>query len=128
MTNRLSKETSIAAASLLGIAVYLTARFGFHLRERDSRWILIAVLIAGVPLLFDLVKKLAAFEVGSDALAGISIITSAILGEYLAGAIIVLMLSGGKPCAMARLATGHRKLPAPWPITKRTPRLRASLI
>jgi len=92
MSNRLSKETWIAAASLFGIAAYLIARFGF---QRDSRWILIAVLIAGIPLLFDLLKKVAAFEVGSDALAGISIITSAILGEYLAGAIIVLMLSGG---------------------------------
>ena len=91
--HRLSKETWIALASLLGIAVYLIARFALH--ARYSEWALIAVLIAGVPLLFDLLKKLATFEVGSDALAGISIITSAILGEYLAGAIIVLMLSGG---------------------------------
>jgi heavy metal translocating P-type ATPase len=90
---RLPKETWIALAALLGIAVYLIARFAFH--ARFSEWALIAVLIAGLPLLFDLLKKLAAFEVGSDALAGISIITSAILGEYLAGAIIVLMLSGG---------------------------------
>jgi heavy metal translocating P-type ATPase len=90
---RLPKETWIALASLLGIAIYLVARFALH--ARFSEWALIAVLIAGVPLLFDLLKKLAAFEVGSDALAGISIITSAILGEYLAGAIIVLMLSGG---------------------------------
>jgi len=87
------KETWIAFASLLGIAIYLIARFAFH--ARLSEWALIAVLIACLPLLFDLLKKLAAFEVGSDALAGISIITSAILGEYLAGAIIVLMLSGG---------------------------------
>ena len=92
---RLSKETWIAAASIAGISAYLVARFVLHLQEHETRWILIAVLVAGVPLLFDLLKKLAAFEVGSDALAGISIITSAILGEYLAGAIIVLMLSGG---------------------------------
>jgi heavy metal-(Cd/Co/Hg/Pb/Zn)-translocating P-type ATPase len=90
---RLTKETWIALASILGIAVYLVTRFGFHARLSD--WALIAVLLAGIPLLFDLLKKLAAFEVGADALAGISIITAAILGEYLAGAIIVLMLSGG---------------------------------
>jgi len=89
----LPKETWIAVASVLGIAIYLIARFAFH--ARFSEWALIAVLVSGAPLLFDLLKKLAAFEVGSDALAGISIITSAILGEYLAGAIIVLMLSGG---------------------------------
>jgi heavy metal translocating P-type ATPase len=90
---RLSKETWIASASIAGIAAYLIARFLFHAPHSD--WALIAVLIAGIPLLFDLLKKLAALEVGSDALAGISIITSAILGEYLAGAIIVLMLAGG---------------------------------
>jgi heavy metal translocating P-type ATPase len=90
---RLSKETWIAIAALIGIATYLVARFALHSRFSDG--VLIAVLIAGVPLLFDLLKKLAAFEVGADALAGISIITAAILGEYLAGAIIVLMLSGG---------------------------------
>lgn len=90
-----TKETWIALASLLGIALYLIARFLFQLPERNTRWILIAVLVSGVPLLVDLLKKLAAREVGSDALAGISIVTSVILGEYLAGAIIVLMLSGG---------------------------------
>jgi heavy metal translocating P-type ATPase len=92
---RLSKETGIALASLLGIAIYLVLRFVVHAPERTWAWPLFVVLIAGAPLLFDLLKKLAALEVGSDALAGISIITSAILGEYLAGAIIVLMLSGG---------------------------------
>jgi heavy metal translocating P-type ATPase len=83
---QLSKETWIAAASLLGIAAYLIVR---------NDWALIAVLFLAIPLMFDLLKDLAKFEVGSDALAGISIVTSALLGEYLAGAIIVLMLSGG---------------------------------
>ncbi|HEX3071916.1 MAG TPA: heavy metal translocating P-type ATPase [Thermoanaerobaculia bacterium] len=91
----LSKETWIAFASLLGISISLILRFVVHAPARTSDWVLIAVLLAGLPLLFDLLKKLAAFEVGSDALAGISILTAAILGEYLAGAIIVLMLSGG---------------------------------
>jgi len=91
----LTKESAIAFASILGIAVYLVLRFALHTPARIAEWSLIAVLIAGLPLLFDLLKKLAALEVGSDALAGISIVTSAILGEYLAGAIIVLMLAGG---------------------------------
>src|SRR3954451_25065349 len=89
----LSKETWIAFASLLGIAIYLVARFTFH--ARFSEWALFAVLVAGVPLLIDLLKKLVAFDVRADALDGISIVTAGILGEYLAGAIIVLMLSGG---------------------------------
>ena len=114
-----SKETWIAFASLLGIAVYLVARFLFRVPERYSEWALITVLIASAPLLFDLLKKLATFEVGSDALAGISIVTSVILSEYLAGAIIVLMLSGGTALelhamrrASAVLAALAKRLPS----------------
>jgi heavy metal translocating P-type ATPase len=92
---RLSKETWIAIVALAGIGAYLVLRFLAHLPTSATEWLLILVLLAGIPLLIDLVKKLAAFEVGSDALAAISIVTSAILGEYLAGAIIVLMLAGG---------------------------------
>jgi heavy metal translocating P-type ATPase len=113
-----SKETWIALAAILGIAVYLVARFLFHLPPGISDWSLIAVLVAGTPLLFDLLKKLIAIEVGSDALAGISIITSAILGEYLAGAIIVLMLAGGT--ALELYAT-HRASAVLSALAKRLP-------
>jgi heavy metal translocating P-type ATPase len=51
--------------------------------------------VGGAPLLFDLLKRAAHLEFGSDVLAGLSITASAVLGEYLAGSIIVLMLSGG---------------------------------
>ena len=115
----MTKETWIAFASLLGIGVYLVARFLLRAPERYSEWALIVVLIASAPLLFDLLKKLATFEVGSDALAGISIVTSVILGEYLAGAIIVLMLSGGTALelhamrrASAVLAALAKRLPS----------------
>jgi heavy metal translocating P-type ATPase len=53
------------------------------------------LLVGGAPLLFGLLKRAAHREFGSDLLAGLSIAVSALLGEYLAGAIIVLMLSGG---------------------------------
>jgi heavy metal translocating P-type ATPase len=89
------KETWIASAAILGIGAYLVCRhvfsYGIH-----SRWILIAVLlIGGIPILVDLTKKALAGEFGADFLAGLSIITSAVIGEYLAGSIVVLMLSGG---------------------------------
>jgi heavy metal translocating P-type ATPase len=53
------------------------------------------LLVGGAPLLFGLLKRAARREFGSDLLAGLSIAVSALLGEYLAGSIIVLMLSGG---------------------------------
>ncbi|MCA9294638.1 MAG: cadmium-translocating P-type ATPase [Phycisphaerales bacterium] len=55
----------------------------------------VALVLGGVPLVWDLFLNLIRFEFGSDLLAGISIVTAAILGEYLAGTLVVLMLSGG---------------------------------
>jgi hypothetical protein len=58
---------------------------------------LVALLIlGGLPLVWDLLRKLLAGTFGSDLLAGISIVTSILLGEYLAGVLVVLMLSGGE--------------------------------
>ncbi len=72
-------------------------RFGFHSRAETYRLPLLAALgLGGLPLLYELLLKLMRREFGSDLLGGISIITSVILGEYLAGSIIVLVLSGGE--------------------------------
>ena len=58
--------------------------------------LLVALAFGGVPVLIALVVKLLRGEFGSDLLAGISIVTSVLLGEYLAGTLVVLMLSGGE--------------------------------
>ena len=85
---RASADPLIVAAALGGILTHFTLH---------SRWPLVAVLvIGGVPLVPRLLWKGAQGEFGSDQLAGISILASALLGEYLAGAIVVLMLSGGE--------------------------------
>ena len=54
------------------------------------------LLLGGAPLVWDLLTKLAGGTFGSDLLAGLSIVTSVLLGEYLAGVLVVLMLSGGE--------------------------------
>jgi heavy metal translocating P-type ATPase len=57
---------------------------------------LIAVLVlGGLPLLFRLLVKIGHGDLGADLLAGISIMTSLWLTEWLAGSLVVLMLSGG---------------------------------
>jgi heavy metal translocating P-type ATPase len=90
------KETYIALLAMLGISMHLIVRFGFHAAARQYNLPLILVLtIGGAPLLFDLLRRIIRREFGSDLLAGLSIAASAVLGEYLAGSIVVLMLSGG---------------------------------
>ncbi len=57
--------------------------------------LVVMLVLGGLPLVWDLLTKLFAGTFGSDLLAGISIVTSVLLGEYLAGVLVVLMLSGG---------------------------------
>jgi heavy metal translocating P-type ATPase len=86
----------IAAVATLGIAVHLTLRFGFGVRDLAQNLPLVVVLaFGGLPLVVRLIQKSLAREFGSDLLAGISIIASALMGQYLVGSIVVLMLSGG---------------------------------
>ncbi|HSU29715.1 MAG TPA: heavy metal translocating P-type ATPase [Bryobacteraceae bacterium] len=90
-----SKEIWIAIVAAVGLALNLVFRYTAP-HAPYGRWSLAAVLLAGGALLVvELAKKALAGEFGSDLLAGLSIITSALIGEYLAGSIVVLMLSGG---------------------------------
>ena len=90
-------EGIIAVIALLGILISLFLRFATDAAEPTyNRPLIIALVLGGIPILIDLSKHISKREFGSDVLAGITIVTAAILGEYLAGVIIVLMLSGGE--------------------------------
>lgn len=69
-------------------------------------------------MLYDLLRDALARQFGSDLLGGISVITSVVLGEYLAGAIIVLMLSGGQALESYALRSASSVLAA---LAKRMP-------
>ena len=94
--SRLSKETYIAGITILAIALHLVLRYATHSPPRLALApLLVALLIGGTPLVFDLANKVLHREFGSDLLAGISILTAVALGQFLVAAIVVLMLSGG---------------------------------
>jgi hypothetical protein len=78
------QTTTIATLSLLAIVLHLVLRFGFGTAPGVSRIPLFATFVFGLPLLYDLLRKLLRREFGSDLLGGISIVTSILLGEYLA--------------------------------------------
>lgn len=83
------RQALIAILALIAIALHLVLHWAL--------WPLWAALVlGGTPLIFGLLKKLMRREFGSDLLAGISIVVSVWLGEYLAGTLVVLMLSGGE--------------------------------
>lgn len=99
---KLKRESVIALLACVGIALFGVLHFSAYSREHwgpllGPDWPLAFVLVlGGGPLIWDLAKQAIRREFGSDLLAGISIVTSLALHEYLAGSIVVLMLSGGQ--------------------------------
>jgi heavy metal translocating P-type ATPase len=121
--SRATSENIIAVLSLLGIGGYLALRYALDLGHRVYTLSLNAALssaaaeiyrgqlvfplelaqlplltvlaLGGIPLLYQLGVKLRQGDWGADLLAGMSIVTAVLLNEYLAGSLVVLMLSGG---------------------------------
>ncbi len=113
------KTTVIAAFSIVAILLHLVLRFGVRAEPGTYRIPLLATLVlGGLPLLYELLRKVLKREFGSDLLGGVSIITSILLGEYLAGSIIVLMLSGGEALESYALRSASSVLAA---LAKRVP-------
>jgi len=101
-----TKETYIAALSFAATLLHLLLKYFFHLSSsRANLPLFVALLIGGLPLVWELLKKLFNREFGSDLLAGMSILTAVFLQEYLVATIVVLMLSGG--AALETFATAR---------------------
>lgn len=121
---RLNKELVIAGIAIAAIALHLAFRF---LLPHSVSWqgvdlatwpLWIALALGGVPLVLGLLKDLFHLRFGSDLLAGCSIVTAVLLQEYLAGVLVVLMLSGGQALenyavrnASSALAALARRMP-----------------
>lgn len=108
------KPLLIAGLALGAIVTHLLFRFGAGLSPVTANLpLFVALAGGGVPLVYDLARKAWRREFGSDLLAGMSIVVSVLLGEYLAGTLVVLMLSGGEAIesyALGRAASVLRAL------------------
>lgn len=90
------RDLVIACIALLGITSYIFLRYIFHVTGfAQVLPLYLTLILGGVPLVFRLIQKALAREFGSDLLAGLSIVVSIVMGQYLVGAIVVFMLSGG---------------------------------
>lgn len=113
------KSTVIAILAIVTILAHLVLRYGLHAAPGTYQTpLFITLVIGGLPLLSELFMKFLKREFGSDLLGGLSIITSILLGEYLAGSIIVLMLSGGEALESYALRSASSVLAA---LAKRMP-------
>ncbi len=95
-------QAVIAALAVAAVGCHLVMRYAVGITGASFGVALfdlplaLALVFGGGPLVLGLLVKLSRREFGSDLLAGISIVTSILLGEYLAGTLVVLMLSGGE--------------------------------
>src|SRR5437868_3351250 len=107
--SRLPLEGYIAILALVSIIAYLVL---WYLIPDLQPWALYplytTLAIGGGVLVFELVYKLITLNFGSDLLAGMSIITAILLEEYLAGSLVVLMLSGGKTIENYAISTASK--------------------
>jgi heavy metal translocating P-type ATPase len=112
-------ENAIAILAVAGIVVHLVLRFLLKSSQLAYEVPLFAALVlGGTPLVYGLCAKAFRKEFGSDLLAGISIVVSVILGEYLAGTLVVLMLSGGNVLELYAVRSASSVLEA---LAKRMP-------
>src|SRR6476620_10919189 len=117
-------QTAIAAGAVVAVAAHLAWRGlapdapAAPVRPADLP-LLVALALGGGWLVLGLLGRVVRLEFGSDLLAGISIVTSVVLGAYLAGTLVVLMLSGGEALeayavrrASSALTALARRMPA----------------
>lgn len=101
-----TRASGIAGLAIAGILAHLALRWGSDASPAAAALPLYVVLAGGgVPLVLSLAIKVVRREFGADLLAGISIVAAVLLQEYLAGALVVLMLSGGE--ALEAFALGR---------------------
>lgn len=112
-------EGYIAILAIISITIHLIFQYLIPDFQAYSLYPLYLTLaLGGGILVFDLVRKFVTFKFGSDLLAGMSIITAILLGEYLAGSLVVLMLSGGETLENYAIRTASRMLEV---LAKRAP-------
>ena len=107
------RDAAIATVATIAIAVHLVLRAIGASQQSQAMPLVVALATGGTLLVARLVWKAFHRDFGSDQLAGISIVAAALLGQHLAGTIVVLMLSGGETLehyAVARATSVLRAL------------------
>jgi len=91
---------ALLLAGLLSIAACFALRWArlpdIHTVAVADIPLLMVVIFGGVPLVLQILVRLARGDFGADFLAILALMTGAWLGEYLAAVLIILMLAGGK--------------------------------
>ena len=115
---RANSARLVALIALIAVAVGVgLAGLGRH-RPADWLWAATTAMLL-VPLGWSVLRSLVRRDVGVDAIALVSMAGALVLGEYLAGAVIALMLAGGNALEESANRRARRELTA---LVERAPR------
>ena len=103
--------TVVAGAALLALLVGLGLSVAGLSSAADAIWVVTTASLL-VPLTWSVVRSLARGDVGVDAIALLAMAGSLVLGQYLAGAVVAVMLSGGNALEAYAARRARRELSA----------------
>ena len=86
----------VAALAALGLLAGALARLAFGAPVLADRLFLATLLVGGAPLVLKTLRGMLHGRFAADVVAMLAIVTALALGQYFAGAVIVLMQSGGE--------------------------------
>lgn len=109
----------ILVATLSGLTAGALAALAGRAEVAAAAWAL-GTLVVLLPLSFATARELRRGNVGVDLIALIAMAGALLLGQYLAGAVIALMLSGGQALEAYAGARARRELAA---LVERAPRV-----
>jgi heavy metal translocating P-type ATPase len=109
----------VAAAALAGVLAGIVLFALDRHTAADWLWAITTALLLG-PLALSVFRSLLRRDVGVDAVALVAMAGALVLGEYLAGAVIALMLAGGNALEEAANRRARRELTA---LVERAPRV-----
>jgi heavy metal translocating P-type ATPase len=99
----------VAAAALLAVLGGVALAALDHHRPADWLWAATTAMLL-VPLTWSVLRSLLRGDVGVDAIALVSMAGALALGEYLAGAVVALMLAGGNALEESANRRARREL------------------
>ncbi len=115
----LEPERLLALGALAGIAVGGLLHLVSLPQAGDAVWAASTAIIL-VPLTWSVLRSLMHGDVGVDAIALVAMAAALALGEYLAGAVVALMLAGGNALEASAGRRARRELTA---LVERAPRI-----
>ncbi len=115
---RANSARLVATAALVAVAVGLALAAAERHTAADAVWAATTAMLL-VPLTWSVLRSLLRRDVGVDAIALFSMAGALALGEYLAGAVVALMLAGGNALEESANRRARRELTA---LVERAPR------